>query len=103
MLGTIAWLYVTGQLDAVAAVEAARWYRGDGGPVARLREAGKVTDELRAAVEARTRSEQAKWQAAYNVLAWDADVKPRPDKRRGLRPEMAELYRVTSATENRQG
>jgi hypothetical protein len=38
------------------------------------------------------RTESSRWKAAYNLLAWDADVWPPPDTRSGLRGPLKAMY-----------
>lgn len=96
-IGAAALDYANGKVTALEAVETAnKWRRGCSLNVE------ATAAELKGAVGAR-RKEQSRFQAAYNVLAWDADVDPRPDTHSGMRPDdrnqgMADLYRRLTRT-----
>lgn len=54
-----------------------------------------ATFELRDAQALRSRRER--WRAAYYIVAFDADVSPRPSARRGLRGELRALFEQLTA------
>lgn len=64
----------------------ARGWRGDSGPEC---SADELAGELRG-----HRSPLERARRAYNLLAWNANVEPKPDTRRGLRGELAELLKM---------
>jgi hypothetical protein len=85
-VGHIALALARGKTDAKRALDDVRRRRRDGSL-----DADGTHAELRAAVN-RARTEPAKWQAAYRVLAADADIWPLPDTRSGLRDGLRRLY-----------
>lgn len=80
-LGRIALAAARGRLTEIEIIRQAKKARGDGQPI------GEFSVEVE-----RARGERAKWRAAYNVLAMDADVWPLPDIRRGARGQLKVLY-----------
>lgn len=89
-LGRLALRLVTGEISAVQAMPHVRAERGDNEvKLADLRRAMalKTSDS-----GGRTRSESTRWRAVYYLLAFNVDVFPVPDSRRGLRGDVQELY-----------
>lgn len=85
-LARLALAAVRGSMTIDAAMRGAEEARGDEA----LRD---ESENLRAAVaKGPGRTEPSRWQAAYNILAWNADVVPRPDHTRGQRGDLRKLY-----------
>ena len=106
-LGRIALQVARGETDARAAVQEAGEWRGDdhlgewedrGGKALEFVAGEGAIGGLRSVVGA-ARGEASKWRAAYNTLAWEADVWPSPDTARGKRGPLGTMYK--SMTQNR--
>jgi hypothetical protein len=94
-INSLALALVRGEITAAEALDYASASRADD----YLEQPG-IPAALEGVIRNSRKLERSKWQAVFNILAWDADVWPRPDTKSGLRGELKKLYESHATQES---